>query len=253
MSTPDIDTLTAAELHPSYPRERVERVLAACGHPKTWEAFAVAARDRGWEAAADAGVSLYALRFMAWHAATPEQRRCCVLNALRLAYRALVNCWSDVSPTVADIHRRLLAWEGDYAEILAILQDARDAYDTHRFTYAVWCPTQSARIAYEAAYYGYVVSDTISACIHAEHVVALVAYYSADDRGRVAEDRYSAAWRMAEWDTLLFVCRLLDGLQPEGSWPDHPVVSQMSIWRASLASAADVVSSPSASLMMAPW
>ena len=196
--TPNIETVMATDPGVRYPRSRVERVLEALAHPRTWEEFAVAARDRGWEAAADAGVSLRDLWIMALRTATPEQ---CILGVVRgthLRLATTVRRWPEVSPAVDDVRRRLLAWQGDLAE-LDTLRSAADA---------------AARAA---------ASDDIDAA-DAVAKIAFDARFDVEDAGQ--KHAYLHAFYENAWDNLLFICRLLDGgpsggpeeIFPEAAW-----------------------------------
>ena len=179
MSIPDIETVMATRPCPGYPRERVERVLASCGHPRTWVKFAERVRDRGWEAAGYTGVSLYDLLITACRAATPAQRRRAVVRWTHRRVGEQVHRWPEVTPDVADVRRRLLAWQGDEAEIRAI-RDAADA------TYAAYADAAAAADATYAAY--------------------------ADAAADAAAAAYADA-PCAKWEGLLFICRLLDGTE----------------------------------------
>lgn len=138
-----VDTIMATQPCDLYPREYVERILAEVGPIDSWEALAIAARDRGWR-----DVSLGDLRLTAYRAATPEQRRRGVVHSTRARVEAQARRWPEVDGAVAGVRRQLLAWEGDFDEICRI-RDASYAADATSYAAAY-----SVAGAYAAAWDG---------------------------------------------------------------------------------------------------
>jgi hypothetical protein len=179
---PTLEVIMSTNPCADFSRERVAALLAQYGPFDSWVALAERAREAGWP------VPLSDLRLTAYRVATPEQCRRGVVHSTHSRVLAQIARWPEVSAEVRTVRESLLAWTGDREEIRAI-SDA---------SYSAYC---AAATAYAYAY-------AANAAAAADAYAYAYAAYAAD---AYAADAY-AAEAACEWDSLLFICRVLDGV-----------------------------------------
>lgn len=179
-----------------YPRDTVSALLAKYGPFKSWEHLAEVARAAEWP------VSLADLRLTAYKTATPAQREVAVRHSTKVRVEAQVRRWPNPPAAVVDVRRRLLAWAGGGSEAISQLK-----HDAARCLAAL-ATTAAAQAAYDAAYD----ADAAAAAprVAAYTVNAVNAAYASADASYASADAYDAY----HWESLLYICRLLDTDSP---------------------------------------